>query len=98
MNARQIIRIAIVAAAALGSGAAFAHGAQSPEPSAAAPASAQPMTYVNPAYTHAIPGAPNPVPETAARQTQAFYVDQADGPAIYSYPDRQPAAAAGDAR
>lgn len=98
MNARNTLRIALFAAAVFGSAAVFAHGAQSPEPAPADSANAHPVAYVNPAYTHAIPGAPNPVPATAPREVQTIYVDQADGPAIYSYPDRQPTAAAGDAR
>jgi hypothetical protein len=49
---------------------------------------AETVIYTSSAYTRAIPGAPNPAPETVSPEGGVVYVSPAHGPAIYSYPGR----------
>ncbi len=85
MNARTSITTAFALAIALLSGHAFAHGEQVSGTSATLWNATGPVVYTNAAYTHAIPGAPNVAAETVSAHARVVYVDQAFGPAIYSY-------------
>jgi hypothetical protein len=79
--------VAVVAtvAAVFTSSQAFARGGDVAPPLNPA---AETVIYTSSAYTRAIPGAPNPAPETVSPDGGVVYVSPAHGQAIYSYPGR----------
>ncbi len=58
--------------------------------SAAEQAPVNAIIYNNPAATHVIPFAPNPIADTVSKYAQIIYVNTGYGPAIYSYAHNKP--------
>lgn len=87
-----IVKIAAAIIAQIGVAAmptqVHAHGAQYSGTGSGPEAPVGRWAFVNPAYTHAIPGGPNPAPMIVSKEDRALYVDKAYGQAIYSYETR----------
>jgi hypothetical protein len=85
MNHQAIIRAVYSIVAFLVSGTSFGHGADVIDLPGTGPIA---VIYTNAAYSRAISGSPNPAPELKAISRRGIYLNQAYGPAIYSYPGR----------